>query len=68
MSDGYTNYPHLIMNSKDSFEAIQQELDLIKKDIQSIGQKRYPRFGSGRLESKNGNIHFTAQAAEEGEE
>jgi len=56
------------MNSKDSFEAIQQELDQIRQDIESISKKRYPRFGSGRLESKNGNIHFTAQAAEEGEE
>ena len=56
------------MNSKDSFEAIQLELELIQKDIQSIGQKRYPRFGSGRLESKNGNIHFTTQPVEEGEE
>lgn len=56
------------MNTQDSFEAIQQELDLIQKDIQSITQKRYPRFGSGRLASKNGAIHFTNQPAEDGEE
>ena len=55
------------MNSQDSFETIQEELDLIQKDIQSITQKRYPRFGSGRLVSKNGSIHFTTQLIEEGE-
>ena len=55
------------MNSKDSLEAIKQELDLIQKDIQSITQKRYPRFGSGHLVSNNGSIHFTTQPSEEGE-
>jgi len=56
------------MNTQDSFEALQQELDQIRQDIESISKKRYPRFGSGRLESKNGAIHFTNQPVEDGEE
>ena len=56
------------MNTQDSFEAIQQELDQLRQDVESITKKRYPRFGSGRLESKNGAIHFTNQPVEEGEE
>ena len=67
LADGYTNYPHLIMNTQDSFEAIQQELDQLRQDVESITKKRYPRFGSGRLASKNGAIHFTTQPIEEGE-
>ena len=47
------------MNEELNHEQLQLELDQLSKDVKAIGQKRYPRFGSGRLASVKGCIHFT---------
>ena len=47
------------MNEELNHEQLQLELDQLSKDVKAIGQARYPRFGSGRLVSRNGSIHFT---------
>ena len=55
-----TPYPQTQMNEEFTNEQLQLALDQLSKDIKAIGQRNYPRFGSGRLVSNNGSIHFTA--------
>ena len=54
-----TPYPQKQMNEELNHEQLQLELDQLSNDVKAIGQKRYPRFGPGRLVCSNGSIHFT---------
>ena len=54
-----TPYPQKQMNEELNHEQLQLELDQLSADVKAIGQKSYPRFGSGRLVCSNGSIHFT---------